>query len=414
MWRLGFFFHDMAFGLLSVFIPLYVVVFKDTSILGGPLLALGVMSSIAIFCSIPASFLWGYLCDKTRHYKAFILLSFASVAIILFLMTLPFAQDLIVFVALYIALQVMHVAHESPKNVLVTEHYSRNEWEKSFGVYEGLTEIGTIVGLIIGIFLFASTTAISATSVMVTYTFYLCSALSVVSFVLALLLIADPLIIFERRLVGIERKLDYTCNGVKVSTRLMDGLRWDGSLKQESFAGFVVAIVLFALATSLFFTPLPIFLNDPSGLGLSTSMVYVAYILNSIGATAGYFIISRKAQSMDIRKQMPSFILLRSLLVFLLVGVVMFSISQTFMTFLLLVFLGFAYAMYWIMMLSLSMEVIPEGKAGLFDGFVSLGAALGAFLGPYLAFQLSYVDMFLITAVIFLAAFLTLKLFRRR
>jgi len=414
MWRLGFFFHDMAFGLLSVFIPLYVVVFKDTSILGGPLLALGVMSSIAIFCSIPASFLWGYLCDKTRHYKAFILLSFASVAIILFLMTLPFAQDLIVFVTLYIALQVMHVAHESPKNVLVTEHYSRNEWEKSFGVYEGLTEIGTIVGLIIGIFLFASTTAISATSVMVTYTFYLCSALSVVSFVLALLLIADPLIIFERRLVGIERKLDYTCNGVKVSTRLMDGLRWDGSLKQESFAGFVLAIVLFALATSLFFTPLPIFLNDPSGLGLSTSMVYVAYILNSIGATAGYFIISRKAQSMDIRKQMPHFILLRSLLVFSLVGVVMFSISQTFMTFLLLVFLGFAYAMYWIMMLSLSMEVIPEGKAGLFDGFVSLGAALGAFLGPYLAFQLSYVNMFLITAVIFLAAFLTLKLFRRR
>jgi MFS family permease len=414
MWRLGFFFHDMAFGLLSVFIPLYVVVFKDTSMLGGPLLALGVMSSIAIFCSIPASFLWGYLCDKTRNYKAFILLSFASTSIILFLMTLPFAQDLIVFVALYVALQVMHTAHESPKNVLVTEHYSRNEWEKSFGVYEGLTEIGTIVGLLIGIFLFASTVAISTGSVLVNYTFYLCSGISVVSFVLALLLIADPLIIFERRLVGIERKLDYTCKGVEGSTRLMDGLRWDGSLKQDSFAGFVLAIVLFALATSLFFTPLPIFLNDPSGLGLPTSMVYVAYILNSVGATTGYLLISRKAQSMDIRKQMPRFILLRSLLVFLLVGVVMFSLSQTIMTFILLVFLGFAYAMYWIMMLSLSMEVIPEGKAGLFDGFVSLGAAIGAFLGPYLAFHLSYVDMFLITAVIFLAAFLTLKLFRRR
>ena len=80
MWRLGFFFHDMAFGLLTVFIPLYVVVFQNTSILGGPLLALGVMTSIAIFCSIPASFLWGYLCDKTRHYKIFILLSFSAVA----------------------------------------------------------------------------------------------------------------------------------------------------------------------------------------------------------------------------------------------------------------------------------------------------------------------------------------------
>jgi len=45
-------------------------------------------------------------------------------------------------------------------------------------------------------------------SVLSTYSLYLCSGLSVVSFVLAALLIADPLMIFERRLVGIERKLD--------------------------------------------------------------------------------------------------------------------------------------------------------------------------------------------------------------
>jgi MFS family permease len=415
MWRTGFFFHDMAFGLLTVFIPLYVVVFENTSILGGPLLALGVMSSIAIFCSIPASFLWGYLCDKTRHYKAFILLSFGSIAIILFLMTLPFAQNLIVFVGLYVAMQMLHVAHESPKNVLVTEHYSRNEWEKSFGVYEGFTEIGTILGLVIGIFMFAATVALSTTSPLVNYTFFICSGLSVVSFVLGLVLIADPLMIFERRLVGIERRLENSCNGFEGSSRLMDGLKWTGSIKQDSFAGFVLAIVLFALATSLFFTPLPIFLHSsPSlgGLGLSASTVYIAYILNSVGATIGYFLIAKKAQSMNIRKQMPRFILLRSVLIFSLVGVITFSFSQSIMACILLIFLGFAYAMYWIMMLSLSMEVIPEGKAGFFDGFVSLGSAIGAFLGPFLAFHLSYVSMFIITAVIFLAAFITLKLFR--
>ena len=44
--------------------------------------------------------------------------------------------------------------------------------------------------------------------------------------------------------------------------------------------------------------------------------------------------------------------------------------------------------MYYIMMLSLSMEIIPEGKAGFFDGLVGLGAAIGAFLGPFLAYQL--------------------------
>jgi len=172
MWRLGFFFHDMAFGLLTVFIPLYVITFQDTSILGGPMLALGVMTAIAIFCSIPASYLWGYLCDKTRHYKRFILLSFASIALILFLMTLPFAQNLLVFIGLYVAMQFLHVAHESPKNVLVTEHYSRNNWERSFGFYEGLTEIGFIIGLAAGMVMFGTTIAFS---LLANYSFYLCS-----------------------------------------------------------------------------------------------------------------------------------------------------------------------------------------------------------------------------------------------
>ena len=401
MWRLGFFFHDMAFGLLTVFIPLYVVVF-----LGGSLLALGIMTSVAIFCSIPASFLWGYLCDATRHYKVFILLSFSSITIILLLMSLPFAQNLIVFVVLYVIMQILHVAHESPKNVLITEHYSRNDWEKSFGLYEAITEIGFIIGLAIGLFTFASTLAFS---VLATYTLYFCSALSVVSFVLALVLIADPMLIFERRLVGIERKLDYAHRGINFFTRLSYGVRGDVSLKEDSFRGFALAIVLFSLATSLFFTPLPIYLNHL--FGGRQQYVYLAYILNSVGATVGYFLIRERARSMNIKKQMPRFVLLRSLLVFLLVGVIWFAFSPTLITGILLVFLGFAYAMYYIMMLSLSMELIPEGKAGFFDGLVGLGAAIGAFLGPFFAGALSYISTFSIVAGVFLAAFVALRLF---
>ena len=37
MWRLGFFFHEMAFGLLSVFLPLYVIA------IGGSLFDIGLM-----------------------------------------------------------------------------------------------------------------------------------------------------------------------------------------------------------------------------------------------------------------------------------------------------------------------------------------------------------------------------------
>ena len=407
MWRLGFFFHEIAFGLLSVFIPLYLVAFKNTSILGGPLVALGVMTSIAIFCSIPASFLWGYLCDATRHYKVFILLSFVSSAVLLFLMALPFAQDIIVFVILYVVMQVLHVSHEAPKNVLIAEHYSRPEWEKSYGFYEGLTEIGFIVGLSIGLVLsiglFAFTTSLNST-VLATYTLFLCSALSVVAFILSVALIADPLMIFERRLVKIERTVEFTSRGVESYS-----LRWKGSFKRESFPGFAFAIVIFSLATSLFFTPLPIYLKTI--FNGQSSMVYVAYILNSIGATIGYFLIRNRARSMDLRKQMPRFVLFRSLLIFMLVGIIQLAFSPTILTGIFLVFLGFAYAMYYIMMISLSMELIPEGKSGYFDGLVGLGAAVGSFLGPFLAGRLSYAPTFLIAGVGFFCAFLILKIF---
>ena len=419
MWRLGFFFHEIAFGLLSVFIPLYLVAFKDTSILGGPLVALGVMTSIAIFCSIPASFLWGYLCDKTRHYKAFILLSFMSSSIILFLMALPFAQNIILFVFLYVVMQVLHVSHEAPKNVLIAEHYSRPEWEKSYGFYEGLTEIGFISGLAIGLVLTVglfSFTATLSSAVLATYTLYLCSVLSLVAFVLALALIADPLMIFERRLVNIERKIEFTARGLETSSKLMDGIRPRGSLKQESFLGFAFALVMFSLASSLFFTPLPIYLKQI--FNGQASMVYVAYILNSLGATVGYFLIRNRARSMDLRKQMPRFVLIRCLLIFAFVGVIQFAFSPTILTGVLLVFLGFAYAMYYIMMISLSMELIPQGKSGFFDGLVGLGAAVGSFLGPFLCnlflnmgVTQNFLPTFLIAGVFFFLAFLILKFF---
>jgi MFS family permease len=406
MWRMGFFFHEIAFGLLSVFIPLYVVTFQDTAILGGPLVALGVMTSLAIFCTIPASFVWGYLCDSTRHYKIFILLSFLSSGIILFLMTFPFAQNIILFVVLYIVMQVLHVAHEAPKNVLIAEHYSREDWERSYGFYEGITEIGFLIGLGIGLLAFASSLGFQ---VVATYTLFLCGGLSIVAFVLSIFLIADPLMIFERRLVGIEKRIDYTYRGVESSSRLMDGLDWDDTLKEDHFLGFALAIVLFSLASSIFFTPLPIFLNQ--GLGLSESWVYVAYMLNSIGAMIGYFVICGRARSMNIRKQMPRFVLLRSLLLFMLIAAVNFAFSPYISTGLLLVFIGFAYAMYYIMMLSLSMELIPAGKSGVFDVLVGLGAGFGSFLGPFFAETFTYLIAFLIAAVVFLFAYVMLKLF---
>jgi MFS family permease len=396
MWRLGFFFHEIAFGLLSVFIPLYVV----SQAIGGSLVDLGIMTSAALFLSIPASFFWGYICDKTRRFKLYILLSFISATALLYLFT--FATNILTFIILYAVMSMLHVAHEAPKNVLIAEHYSREEWGKSYALYEGFTEIGWLIGLLVG--LFAAAIALSPNYILI-----LCSGLNLAAFVLSIFLVADPVLIFERRLVSIEKKIDFTYRGVGTFSKLVDGFSIRDKLKAESFPAFGAALALFSLASSLFFTPLPIFFVQE--LAFPTSMVFMVYMLSSGGAVVGYFLAGRSASSSGAKAYMRRMVLLRSSLVFLLVIAVNFVFSTTVLASVILFMLGFAYAFYYILTLSLSMELIPAGRSGLFDGLVGLGAASGSFLGPFLAETLGFLPQFLIASFVFLLAFLVLKIF---
>ena len=395
MWRLGFFFHEMAFGLLSIFIPLYVV-----RTLGGSLVELGVMASIALLLGIPASFFWGYICDKTRRYKGYILLSFVSASVIIYAFTLT-GSSIVLFIVLYVVMQMLHVAHEAPKNVLIAEHYSRQDWEESFASYQKITEFGWLLGLFLG--LVASTFSLSAG-----YTLFLCSGLNLAAFVLSIFLVSDPMLIFERRLVSIERKIDFTDRGVRAASQILDGYPLTGKIKQESFLAFGVALVFFSLALNTFLTPLPIFFAE--NLAFPASLIFVVYMLNSGGAIAGYLFVGGRPVT-DAKKAVRRIVLLRSALIFLLVAVVQIGFAPTLFTALILVLLNFAYAVFYILMISLSMELVPAGRAGVFDVLMGLGAASGCFLGPFLAQTLGFVPMFLIAGAIFFLAFVILRIF---
>jgi MFS-type transporter involved in bile tolerance (Atg22 family) len=61
-------------------------------------------------------------------------------------------------------------------------------------------------------------------------------------------------------------------------------------------------------------------------------------------------------------------------------------------------------------MISLSMELIPAGRTGIFDVLVSLGAAFGSFLGPLLAETLGFLPQFLIASAIFFLAYVALRI----
>jgi MFS family permease len=394
MWRLGFFFHETAFGLLSVFVPLYVVT------LGGSLVDIGIMTSAALFAAIPASLFWGYICDRTRRYKFYILLSFISATILLYLFTLT--TSIGIFIALYVVMSVLHVAHEAPKNVLIAEHYSREEWEKSYAFYEGFTEIGWLLGLLLGFSI--ATIGFNSNSILL-----LCSGLNLIAFILSIFLVADPMLIFERRLVSIEKKIDYTYRRVWTASKVLDGMPLREKLRGEGFLAFGIGLLLFSLASTTFFTPLPIFFSQK--LALPTSLIFVIYMLNSGGGIAGYFFAGKRTMHTEEKVQMRRIVLFRGALVFSLVALVQSAIYPTLSAAIILVLMGFAYALYYVFTLSLSMELIPTGRTGLFNVLISAGGACGSFLGPLLAQMLGFLPQFLIASTIFFIAYVIFRVF---
>lgn len=219
MWQLGFFFHEMASSLLSVFLPLYIIA------IGGSLVDVGIMSSSAVFLTIPSSFFWGYICDKTGRYKRYILISFLASTVLLYLFTLT--TGVVLLIILYAAMSILHVAHEPPKNVLISELYTREEWEKTFAFYEGFTQTGRLIGLLLGLFM--SIYGIGAGSTLI-----LCSGLNLVACIMSLILVTDPLLVFERSLVRIEKAIDFTYNGVVIASKILDGLSLNERLKKEN------------------------------------------------------------------------------------------------------------------------------------------------------------------------------------
>jgi len=392
MWRVGFFFHEMAFGLLYIFLPLYVVS------IGGSLLDVGLMASIATFLTIPASFFWGYICDKTGRYKRYILISFLTSSTLLYSFT--FTRNIGLFIILYGVMAVFHVAHEPPKNVLIAELYSHEDWEKSFALYEGLTEIGWLIGLILGVF-------VSIIGFNSRTTLLMCSGLNFLAFVLSLFLVSDPPLIFERGLVRIEKSIDFAFRGLTIASKILDGLHVSRSLAEENLAFFCGGLALFAFATSTLFTPLPIFLAQ--NLHLTTSMVYALYVLNSSAGAMAYFLASKRLEAREGKMRLQKVVAFRSGLVFLLAIFALLNIQEMIMFASVLALMGFAYALYHVYAISLSMELIPAGKAGLFDALIGLGSALGAYLGPFVAQTLNFTYVFVLSGVTFFLAYISFK-----
>jgi predicted MFS family arabinose efflux permease len=329
--------------------------------------------------------------------------SFLASSAILYLFTLTPNVGLLII--LYAVMSIVHVAHEAPKNVLIAELYSRDDWEKSFAFYEGFTEAGWLIGLLLGFLM--STYGVSAINTLLAI-----SSLNLVAFVISLILITDPLLVFERGLVGIEKTIDFASHGVFLASKMLDGVSVNEKLRRENVNAFCAGLILFSLATSILFTPMPIFISKiTQTAALPASVVFAIFVLNSGGGLLGYSLAGRRSQQMTGKTNVSRIMLFRSFLAFLLIVALQATVYNVLLAAVILIMMGFAYALFLVYTLSMSMELIPAGKAGLFNVLIGIGGACGSYVGPFIAQTFDFFHVFITSSAIFLLAYIAFKLF---
>jgi MFS family permease len=143
---------------------------------------------------------------------------------------------------------------------------------------------------------------------------------------------------------------------------------------------------------------------------LPESLTFAVFMLNSGGTVAGHFLAGRVNQQTG-KARVGRIAVLRSFLTLGLVAAMLLPLHNVALATAILMLMGFAYALFLVYTLSLSMDLIPQGKAGLFNVLIGIGGACGSFVCPFVAQTFGFFYVFLLTGAIFLTAYIALKLF---
>jgi MFS family permease len=136
--------------------------------------------------------------------------------------------------------------------------------------------------------------------------------------------------------------------------------------------------------------------------------------MNAAGGCFGYYYVRGRAQTelSGEKHSAMNIALIRSLLVLsIIIAVVYVSTVTTSLAVVMLVLMGFAYSVFLINTLSISMEVLSQGKAGLFNVLIGVGGAIGCLIGPVIAENYGFLFVFLTAGVTFLLSYLAFRIF---
>jgi MFS family permease len=353
---------------------LLIVLFLATS-LKGSVLQVGLLAGATSLALMPSMMFWGWATDRVRRFRPFLISSFIATGIVLLL--IPRVHDVLELFILAIVKSVAYAASMPSRQILMAESESHTNWRSGFARLQFVEGAGETIGLGIG---FASSSVLGLGT-----QFVLCGALFFTSALIAAVWVRDPVLIIERRLVGVERFANTLVSASVLVANAHAYARYTtaGSIRRifKPTLGFLMmGVFCFSLGASALFSPLPVYFLR----FYSASGVFLLFFANDLGNTLGYLLVGGIAE-----RARRSLLLAAALRMLLIPALLVVGGHVGFTTaFAALAVMGGAWALYDVASTCMFLELARSGRVGLYGAFAGLGAAAGSLLGG--AISMSY------------------------
>jgi MFS family permease len=350
---------------------------------------------------VPAAVVWGFVTDRFYRRKLIIAGSYLATAVIL--VSFLFINAGYEVALLYAVFSFATSAATTPLSLLVMETERKQKWATAFARFSMITSIGQTAGLIlsVGWGLFLS----------VNYLVVPLAALSVVSAALSVLMIKEPIVVFERRAIAMNRRsFFHRILAVPVFflrvPRLNDFKRVFRNMKFELTRQVPIlyfSIFMFYLASGVFNTSLVPSLKANN---VSSFLIFLVTTVAMVVQIISFRYAGPYTERKSPVKATVGGLVLRSL-GYGFLGVSLYIISGVWFLAPVLIFYplaaGFAYSVYYTASNTMVFNTLRAGRQGsslgVYSAFVGVATLVGSLVSGFTSFFLGFSVTFIIAAV---------------
>ncbi len=410
-WFTSYLLSNIAAGITSPLIPLYVVIYLHSNVF-----YVGLVSSIASAAAVPSLIFWGNLSDYAGRRKVFILVGFFGS--FLTLLQVVFVRDLAGYIVMLVSFQALAMAAVPVSTLLILETKEENEWPQVMSTFSMISSVGAVLGLIAGsgIIVYWHYSRVLPAMYVIASLIYLAAAIS------AIVLLPEPgrqlmrtrlQNLFTYRVIERGRHFpSYILHIIPLGKHKGESRSFSPVMKKYLFT-----TTFLMLGFQIFFVPFPVFLINH--LNATESQVFALYLLNSALSMLTFRIAGTLIKRSGIRKTLSLGIFPR-VAIFAASGVLPFIVAHGQAVLLVSILLyGILGALWSLISIGEVTSItklaakVNRGKAiGYYNSLLGVGQIGGASLSGIIAYDLGYtVDFVFAAALVLIGSIMILRFY---